>query len=141
MLVLFYKTKSLAFIFLIPIIAFAGYSMINFAEPEKIDVKIKVAGFFAIDQPTVVEFMSPSCMACIYSRPTVSAMKELYSGKIEFITVNVKDSESIELIKKYSVRSTPTFIMFSSEGIEKTRFSGLARSKIMQSNIEMIIEN
>ena len=141
MLFLFYKTKSLAFIFLIPIIAFAGYSIINFVEPEKIDGEIKAAGFFSIEQPTVIEFMSPSCMACIYSRPTVSAMKELYSGEIEFITVNVKDSESMELIKKYNVRSTPTFIMFSSEGIEKTRFSGLARSKIMQSNIEMIIEN
>ena len=141
MLFLFYKTKSLAFIFLIPIIAFAGYSMINYAEPEKIDGEIKAAGFFSIDQPTVIEFMSPSCMACIYSRPTVSTMKELYSGEIEFITVNVKDSESMELIKKYNVRSTPTFIMFSSDGIEKTRFSGLARSKIMQSNIEMIIEN
>ena len=141
MLVLYFKTKSLAFIFLIPIIVFAGYSFINFAQPEKFDAEIKAAGFFEIDQPTVIEFMSPSCMACIYSRPTVSAMKELYSEKVEFITVNVKDSESMELIKKYNVRSTPTFIMFSSEGTEKTRFSGLARSKIMQTNIEMIIEN
>ena len=65
MLVLFYKTKSLAFIFLIPIIAFAGYAVINYAEPEKIDEEIKSAGFFVIDEPTVVEFMSPSCMACI----------------------------------------------------------------------------
>ena len=141
MLVLFYKTKSLAFIFLIPVIAFAGYAVINYAEPEKIDEEIKSAGFFAINEPTVIEFMSPSCMACIYSRPTVSAMKEMYSGEIEFITVNVKDLESMELIKKYNVRSTPTFIMFNSEGIEKTRFSGLARSKIMQTNIEMIIGN
>ena len=141
MVTLFFKTKSLAFIFLIPIIAFAGYSIINIASPGKDSAEIKSAGFFIIEQPTVVEFMSPSCMACIYSRPTVSAMKELYSGEIDFITVNVKDSESMELIKKYNVRSTPTFIMFSSEGIEKTRFSGLARSKIMQSNIEMIIEN
>ena len=68
-------------------------------------------------------------------------MKELYSDKIKFITVNIKDSESMGLIKKYNVRSTPTFIMFNSEGIEKTRFSGLARSKIMQTNIQMIIEN
>ena len=141
MIVLFYKTKSLAFIFLIPVIAFAGYAVINYAEPEKIDKEIKSAGFFAINEPTVIEFMSPSCMACIYSRPTVSAMKEMYSGEIEFITVNVKDLESMELIKKYNVRSTPTFIMFNSEGIEKTRFSGLARSKIMQTNIEMIIGN
>ena len=141
MLALFYKTKSYAFIFLIPIIAFAGFSIINYAEPEKDNIEIKAAGFLVIDQPTVVEFMSPSCMACIYSRPTVSAMKELYSDKIKFITVNIKDSESMGLIKKYNVRSTPTFIMFNSEGIEKTRFSGLARSKIMQTNIQMIIEN
>ena len=99
MLALFYKTKSYAFIFLIPIIAFAGFSIINYAEPEKDNIEIKAAGFLVIDQPTVVEFMSPSCMACIYSRPTVSAMKELYSDKIKFITVNIKDSESMGLIK------------------------------------------
>tara|TARA_B100000902_G_C27202573_1_gene859867 strand:+ start:400 stop:642 length:243 start_codon:yes stop_codon:yes gene_type:complete len=80
-------------------------------------------------------------MACIYSRPTVSAMKDMYENKIKFITINVKESDSMELVRKYNVRSTPTFIMFGSDGIEKTRFSGLARSKTMQSNIEMIIEN
>lgn len=138
---LFYRTKSYSFLFLLPIIAFAGFSVINSATPKEIEPEIKSFGFFLIEQPTVVEFMSPSCMACIYSRPTVTAMKDMYENKIKFITVNVKESKSMELVKKYNVRSTPTFIMFGSDGIEKTRFSGLARSKIMQSNIEMIIEN
>jgi len=138
---LFLKTRSYAFLFILPIITFAGLVVINYATPDELEAEIKSAGFFKIDQPTVVEFMSPSCMACIYSKPTVSAMKNEFSGQVDFISVNVKEAEAMDLIIKYKVRSTPTFIMFGSDGLEKTRFSGLARSRIMQKNIEMIIEN
>ena len=124
-----------------PILTIAGLVVINNSTPEKLESEVKSAGFFIIEQPTVVEFMSPSCMACIYSRPTVSAMKDKFSDQVDFVAVNVKESEAMDLVLKYKVRSTPTFIMFDSDGLEKTRFSGLARSKIMQKNIEMIIEN
>ena len=138
---LFLKTRSYSFLFILPIITIAGLVVINDSTPEKLEQEIKSAGFFIIDQPTVVEFMSPSCMACIYSRPTVSAMKDKFSEQVDFIVVNVKESEAMDLVLKYKVRSTPTFIMFGSDGLEKTRFSGLARSKIMQESIEMILEN
>ena len=138
---LFLKTRSYAFLFILPIVTFAGLVVINYATPDELEAEIKSAGFFKIDQPTVVEFMSPSCMACIYSKPTVSAMKDEFSGQVDFISVNVKEAEAMDLVIKYKVRSTPTFIMFGSDGLEKTRFSGLARSRIMQKNIEMIIEN
>ena len=138
---LFLKTRSYSFLFILPIVTFASLVVINYATPNELDAEIKSAGFFKIDQPTVVEFMSPSCMACIYSKPTVSAMKDEFSGQVDFISVNVKEAEAMDLVIKYKVRSTPTFIMFGSDGLEKTRFSGLARSKIMQKNIEMIIEN
>ena len=138
---LFLKTRSYAFLLFLPIVTFAGLVVINYATPDELEAEIKSAGFFKIDQPTVVEFMSPSCMACIYSKPTVSAMKDKFSGQVDFISVNVKEAEAMDLVIKYKVRSTPTFIMFGSDGLEKTRFSGLARSRIMQKNIEMIIEN
>ena len=138
---LFLKTRSYAFLLFLPIVTFAGLVVINYATPDELEAEIKSAGFFKIDQLTVVEFMSPSCMACIYSKPTVSAMKDKFSGQVDFISVNVKEAEAMDLVIKYKVRSTPTFIMFGSDGLEKTRFSGLARSRIMQKNIEMIIEN
>ena len=138
---LFLKTRSYSFLFILPIITIAGLVVINDSTPEKLEQEIKSAGFFIIEQPTVVEFMSPSCMACIYSRPTVSAMKDKFSHQVDFIVVNVKESEAMDLVLKYKVRSTPTFIMFGSDGLEKTRFSGLARSKVMQESIEMILEN
>ena len=138
---LFLKTRSYDFLLILPIILIASLVVINDSTPEKLEQEIKSAGFFIIEQPTVVEFMSPSCMACIYSRPTVSAMKDKFSDQVDFIVVNVKESEAMDLVLKYKVRSTPTFIMFGSDGLEKTRFSGLARSKIMQESIEMILEN
>ena len=111
---LFLKTRSYAFLFILPIVTFAGLVVINYATPDELEAEIKSAGFFKIDQPTVVEFMSPSCMACIYSKPTVSAMKDEFSGQVDFISVNVKEDEAMDLVIKYKVRSTPTFIMFVS---------------------------
>ena len=131
---LFLKTRSYGFLFILPIVRFAGLVVINYATPNELDAEIKSAGFFKIDQPTVVEFMSPSCMACIYSKPTVSAMKDKFSGQVDFISVNVKEAEAMDLVIKYKVSSTPTFIMFGSDGLEKTRFYGLARTRIMQIN-------
>ena len=107
------------FLLILPIIIIASLVVINDSTPEKLEQEIKSAGFFIIDQPTVVEFMSPSCMACIYSRPTVSAMKDKFSNQVDFIVVNVKESEAMDLVLKYKVRSTPTFIMFGSDGLEK----------------------
>ena len=126
------KTRSYAFLFILPIVTFAGLVVINYATPNELEAEIKSAGFFKIDQPTVVEFMSLH-VACIYSKPTGSAMKDEFSGQVDFISVNVKEAEAMDLVIKYKVRSTPTFIMFGSDSLEKTRFSGLARSKkIMQ---------
>ena len=93
---LFLKTRSYAFLFILPIVTFAGLVVINYATPNELDAEIKSAGFFKIDQPTVVEFMSPSCMACIYSKPTVSAMKDKFSGQVDFISVNVKEAEAMD---------------------------------------------
>ena len=94
---LFLKTRSYAFLFILPIVTFAGLVVINYATPDELKAEIKSAGLFKIDQPTVVEFMSPSCMACIYSKPTVSAMKDEFSGQVDFISVNVKEAEAMDL--------------------------------------------
>ena len=127
---LFLKTRSYAFLFILPIVTFAGLVVINYATPDELEAEIKSAGFFKIDQPTVVEFMSPSCMACIYSKPTVSAMKDKFSGQVDFISVNVKEAEAMDLVIKYKVRSTPTFIMFGSDSLEKPDFLVLQDQKL-----------
>ena len=52
-----------------------------------------------------------------------------------------EDTENKDKIIKYKIRSTPTFVMFDSDGNESSRFSGIAKSRIMQPNIDAIISN
>ena len=138
---LYFRYKSSAYLILIPLVLLVGLAISNPLEKKNNEIEIVASGYFSFDKPTVVEFMSPTCMACVAARPTVSAMKEIYGDKVDFIEIDVRDTENKDKIIKYKIRSTPTFVMFDSDGIESSRFSGIAKSRIMQPNIDAIISN
>ncbi len=138
---LYFRYKSSAYLILIPLVLLAGYAVVNASNQENNETKLVASGYFSFEKPTVVEFMSPTCMACVASRPTVSAMKEIYGDKVDFIEIDVRDTENKDKIIKYRVRSTPTFIMFDSNGVETSRFSGIAKSRVMQPKIDDIVSN
>ncbi len=138
---LYIRYKSSAFLILIPLVLLAGYAVANPLSKENNEVELAAAGYFSFEKPTVVQFMSPACMACVASKPTVYAMKEIYGDKVDFLEIDVRDAEHMEKIIKYKVKSTPTFIMFDSDGVETFRFSGIAKSRVMQPNIDDIISN
>ena len=135
------KNKSNIFLVAIPIVALFGFLVINVASPTESPENLKTSSFLAQDQPTIVEFMSPTCMACIASKPTVSAMKDLYGSKVKFVEIDVTKQEFKDDAREYGVSSTPTFIMFNTDGEEKYRFSGIAKSRIMSPEIKKLIEN
>ncbi len=136
---LYFRYKSSAFLILIPLVLLVGYAVANPTAKESSEVELVASGYFSFEKPTVVQFMSPTCMACVASKPTVSAMKEIYGDKVDFIEIDIRNAENMEKVIKYNVRSTPTFIMFDSKGKESFRFSGIAKSRIMQPNIDDII--
>ncbi|MEC7880992.1 MAG: thioredoxin domain-containing protein [Chloroflexota bacterium] len=126
---------------LIPLVLLVGLAISNPLNEENNEVELVASGYFSFEKPTVVEFMSPTCMACVASRPTVSAMKEIYGDRVDFIEIDVRDTKNKDKVIKYKVRSTPTFIMFDSDGIESSRFSGIAKSRVMQPSIDDIVSN
>jgi thiol-disulfide isomerase/thioredoxin len=126
---------------LIPLVLLVGFAISNPLDKENNEIELVASGYFSFERPTVVEFMSPTCMACVASRPTVSAMKEIYGDRVDFIEIDVRDTKNKDKVIKYKVRSTPTFIMFDSDGIESSRFSGIAKSRVMQPSIDDIVSN
>ena len=138
---LYVRNKSNIFLVAIPIVALFGFLAINVASPNDSPENIKTSGFLSQEQPTIVEFMSPTCMACLASKPTVSAMKDLYGDKIKFVEIDVTKQEYKDDARQYGVSTTPTFVMFDSQGEEKYRFSGIAKSRIMDPEIKKLIEN
>ena len=135
------KNRSNLFLVAIPIVALVGFMAINVVTPTETPENFKASGFLSQEQPTIVEFMSPTCMACLASKPTVSAMKDLYGNKVKFVEIDVTKQEFKDDAREYGVSSTPTFVMFDAEGEEKYRFSGIAKSRIMDPEIRKLIEN
>ena len=95
---LYFRYKSSAFLILIPLVLLVGYAVANPTAKESNEVELVASGYFSFEKPTVVQFMSPTCMACVASKPTVSAMKEIYGDKVDFIEIDIRNAENMEKI-------------------------------------------
>ena len=96
------QKRIISSIILIPLVLLVGLAISNPLDKKNNEIEIVASGYFSFDKPTVVEFMSPTCMACVASRPTVSAMKEIYGDRVDFIEIDVRDTENKDKIIKYN---------------------------------------
>ena len=138
---MFYKTKSTLFLLVIPIVSVAGYVFISLLSPGNISDEIKMAGLIPVGQPTIVEFMSPNCMACLASKPTMSALEIMFQDEVKFVSIDVLREDSRDEVRKYKVRSTPTYIFFNSTGEETFRTSGVARTRILKPELSKLLSH
>lgn len=69
----------------------------------------------------VVEFYSDSCLPCKKMAPVLTQLEDLYPDAIYVAKVNVLFDG--ELVEKYDVLSSPTFLFFK-DGLVVERFSG-----------------
>ena len=62
------------------------------------------------DKPVFVDFWAEWCGPCRMVSPTVEELSKEYTGKVNFVKVNVDDNN--ELASKYNVFSIPTLAIF-----------------------------
>ncbi|MFP4014163.1 MAG: thioredoxin family protein [Chitinispirillaceae bacterium] len=93
----------------------------------------------AIDVPgriTLVDFFSPTCLACRHMDSTVNNLSVRYEGEALIAKVNV--NEQISLGSRYSIRTVPTFIFFQS-GTEVKRIRGVVAENSLSSILDSLI--
>jgi thioredoxin 1 len=73
-------------------------------------------------RPTVVDFASKSCPACIRLRPVMRALKDAHMERINVLFLEVSDTR--DLARQYKVRLVPTLIFFDAQGREVHREMG-----------------
>lgn len=73
--------------------------------------------------PVLVDFFADWCGPCKMAEPVLEDLAQTYSGKINFVKVNV--DESGELSSKYGVMSIPTTVLYV-KGEEVGRQVGFA---------------
>ena len=72
--------------------------------------------------PAVIDFYATWCGPCKKMAPFYDQLKEKYSDKINFITVDI--DQQPEIAKEYNVTAVPTFVIVDEEGKEIDRVTG-----------------
>ena len=74
-------------------------------------------------RPTLLEFYSDYCAACLANRPILDRLEMEVEHRLQILRVNVYDSSiGIALADRYGVTFTPTFLLFNQEGEKVDEF-------------------
>jgi thiol-disulfide isomerase/thioredoxin len=73
-------------------------------------------------RPTLVEFYSDLCAACLASRPLVDQLEAESAPRLRVLRVNVREPGGDALAERYRVTFTPTFVLFDGRGEKVEEF-------------------
>jgi thioredoxin 1 len=81
-------------------------------------------------RPTLVDFGSNNCPACIRLRPVMRALKDAHKDSINVLFLEVSANRDLALF--YKVRLVPTLIFFDAQGREVHRETGFMGQEAME---------
>ena len=85
--------------------------------------------------PVLVDFYAPWCGPCKALAPELDKQAEAFSGRIEFLKVNV--DEATELSRKFNVEGVPTLLFFR-DGKVVDSFVGRPAADVLKTRLEAL---
>ncbi len=86
--------------------------------------------------PVVVDFYADWCGPCKMMAPAVTAMEELFRGKVKIGKLNVDQAPNIA--ERYNVMSIPTLLFFRDGKVVGTSI-GLIPKESLQEKVEALV--
>ncbi|PJF37127.1 MAG: hypothetical protein CUN49_01950 [Candidatus Thermofonsia Clade 1 bacterium] len=93
------------------------------------------------DKPHYIRFTADWCQPCRQMRPAVRAMQEKYKGRVNFWDVDVDNSASRPLIRRYSVQFIPYTVLLDSRGRLFRVLEGLQTREELDRAIQALLAN
>lgn len=92
-------------------------------------------------KPHYIRFTATWCQPCRQMRPAVQAMQEKYRGQVNFWDVDVDNSASRSLIRRYNVRFIPYTVLLDSRGRTFQVLEGLRTRQELDRAIQELLAN
>ena len=97
-------------------------------EPGNKANSLEISSILSDDKPMVIEFYSPNCMGCVISEKPFLDFQESYSERYSTFQIDIYDKNYSDLIRKYEIISTPTFVLIH-KGKLVDKYVGLLTNK------------
>jgi len=72
-------------------------------------------------KPVLLEVQSPYCFGCVALKPAVDRLENELRDKLVVRRVDIQSAAGRELVARYGIEVTPTFIFFDAAGKEQWR--------------------
>ncbi len=73
-------------------------------------------------RPTLLEFYSDQCAACLANRPLLDSLERQAGNRLQILRVDVRSPVGARLADCYDVIFTPTFVLFNGRGEKQQEF-------------------
>jgi len=73
-------------------------------------------------RPTLLEFYSDQCAACLANRPLLDSLERQAGNRLQVLRVDVRSPIGARLADRYDVIFTPTFVLFNGRGEKQQEF-------------------
>lgn len=93
------------------------------------------------DKPHYIRFTAAWCQPCRQMRPAVQAMQEKYGSRVNFWDVDVDNSASRGLMRRYSVQFIPYTVLLDSRGRIFRILEGLQTRQELDIAIQALLAN
>ncbi len=90
-------------------------------------------------QPTLIEFYADWCTTCQAMAPDLSAIKQQYSDRLNFVMLNVDNSKWLPEVLEYRVDGIPHFVFVNDLGDAIAQTIGEMPRSVMEANLEALI--
>ncbi len=90
-------------------------------------------------KPTVIDFYAGWCQPCKLLKPALEKARSQYGDRVNFMSVNVDDPGSENIIEKYDVSPIPTLVFLKTDGEVATFAIGYSGEQSLEKGIAKIL--
>jgi thiol-disulfide isomerase/thioredoxin len=86
-------------------------------------------------KPTLMEFYANWCTSCQAMAPAMSALKQQYGDRVNFVMLNVDNTKWLPEVLSYRVDGIPHFVFLGKEGKTTAQAIGEVPRSVMEANL------